>query len=134
MLELFDSLLAFSVVMLGVGLIVTVIVEGITKFVNLRGQALAEGLSTLFEHAKMTREQADALAAKLLKHPLISDMRPLRGSEKAPFLLATAIRKEELVRLLADAKALGLELPDEVRDRVGSALEIVRAEIGRAHV
>ena len=126
MLELLDSLLAFSAVMLGISLIVTVIVEGITKFVNLRGQALSEGLSTLFEQTKMTREQADELATKILTHPLISDMRPLRRGEKPTFLLATAIRKEELERLLADAKALGLELSDEVRDRIGHALGIVR--------
>jgi hypothetical protein len=124
MLDLLDSVLAFSAVMLGVSLIITVLVQALSRVMNLRGQTLAEGLAVLFEQAKIHPERAADLADKILRHPLISDAKSAFG-RSGPYLQASAIRKEELVRILTHANELGLELPPEVKDRLDRAVTIV---------
>ena len=124
MLALLDSVLAFSAIMLGVSLLVTVIVQGLTAFVNLRGWALADGLAELFRQAKIDQAEAAALAKKLLTHPLISDS-VLRNDIFSHWMQASAIRKEELLKLLKNAKDLGVEVPNEVKDRLDAAADVV---------
>ena len=124
MLDLLDSVLAFSAVMLGVSLIITVLVQALSRVMNLRGQTLADGLGVLFEQAKIHPERAAELADKILRHPLISDAKSTFG-RSGPYLQASAIRKEELIRMLTHTKELGLELPPEVQDRLDRAVKIV---------
>lgn len=126
MFDLLDSILAFSAILLGVSLLVTVIVQGLGGLFNLRGWALADGLTELFAQAKIGRSQARELAQKILTHPLISDS-TLRNTRLTHWIQASAIRKEELLRLLSEAEELGLELPKEVKARIDRASEIVRA-------
>ena len=124
MLDLLDSVLAFSAVMLGVSLIITVLVQALSRVMNLRGQTLAGGLVVLFEQAKIHPERAAELADKILRHPLISDAKSTFG-RSGPYLQASAIRKEELIRILTHTNELGLELPPEVKDRLDRAVKIV---------
>jgi hypothetical protein len=124
MMALLDSVLAFSAILLGVSLLVTVIVQGLTAFVNLRGWALADGLAELFRQAKIDKAQAAALAKKLLTHPLISDS-VLRRQLFSHWMQASAIRKDELLKLLKNAKDLGVDVPNEVKDRLDAAAGVV---------
>jgi hypothetical protein len=124
MMALLDSVLAFSAIMLGVSLLVTVIVQGLSAFVNLRGRALAVGLAELFRQAKIEGEQASALAKKILTHPLITDS-ILRGEFFSYWMQASAIRKEELLKFLKSAKELGIDIPNEVKDRLDAAADVV---------
>lgn len=124
MLDLLDSILAFSAILLGVSLLVTVIVQGLSGLVNLRGWALADGLAELFQQAKLDRAQSAALAKKILTHPLISDS-VLRREIFSHWMQATAIRKEELLKLLRSAKELGIEVPNTVTARLDAAANIV---------
>jgi hypothetical protein len=124
MMELLDSVLAFSAVMLGVSLIITVLVQALSRVMNLRGQTLAEGIAVLFEQAKMKPEQAAKLADAILRHPLISDAKSTFG-RSGPYLQASAIRKEELLRFLTRTNELGLELPAEVTERLERAAKVV---------
>jgi phage-related holin len=124
MLALLDSVLAFSAIMLGVSLLVTVIVQGLSALVNLRGWALADELAELFAQAKIDRVQSAALAKKILTHPLISDS-VLRRELFSHWMQASAIRKEELLELLKRAKELGIDVPNEVKDRLDAAAGVV---------
>lgn len=125
MLDLLDSVLAFSAVMLGVSLIITVLVQALSRVVNLRGQALADGLAVLFEQAKIKPDEAAELADKILRHPLISDAKVTFGGPRE-FLQASAIRKEELLRFLTNANELGIVLPPNVAERLERAANVVR--------
>ena len=124
MLALLDSVLAFSAIMLGVSLLVTVIVQGLSALVNLRGWALADGLAELFAQAKIDRVQSAALAKRILTHPLISDS-VLRRELFSHWTQASAIRKEELLKLLKRTKELGIDVPNEVKDRLDAAAGVV---------
>jgi hypothetical protein len=127
MLDLLDSILAFSAIILGVSLLILVIVQGITGFLNLRGMALADGLSELFLQAKFSGEDAKRLASKILTHPLISDSIVSRVTLLSRWVHASAIRKDELLRLLAQAEEFGI-LPDDVK----STLEEKKAALEKA--
>lgn len=117
MLESLDAVLGFSVVMLGVSLLITVLVQTASSVVNLRGIALLQGLQTLFRQSGLTVADAKALAERILHHPLISDSVLSSGI----WARASAIRKEEIVRLLKQHEAYGLgQLPD-----VGALLDTV---------
>jgi hypothetical protein len=124
MLELLDSILAFSAVLLGLSLLVTVLVQGLGALVNLRGWALAQGLAELFAQAKIEPRDAAELAQKILTHPLVSDS-TLRNTRLTHWIQASAIRKEELLRLLADAEELGIEVSADVRARLDKAASVV---------
>jgi hypothetical protein len=108
MLEHLDTLIAFVVVMAVVSLMITIITQMVSALLALRGTNLKWGIEELLKtvHPEVG-VQAEALARRVLSHPLISDS-ALADSwigSKIPAVggrwrLATAIRVEELVRVL----------------------------------
>jgi hypothetical protein len=101
-LEHFDTLFAFVVILAGVSLLVTVLVQMVSAFLALRGSNLRWGLKTLLAHADPElAKHAKAIAEKVLHHPLISDSTFSKASGLlSRWRLASAIRKEELVEIL----------------------------------
>jgi len=129
MLEKLDTLIAFAVVMLGVSLMITILTQIIATFLALRGSNLLWGIKTLIgelapglDHTGLSPE---ALAKEILQHPLISDssfsqvgrmwlvgaaVNFLSNHRPSSWVIgrwryATAIRPEELVRMLQEKVA-----------------------------
>lgn len=111
MLDLLDSVIAFVAILLGVSLVITVLVQSISGLFNLRGLALVKGLKELLEQAELGTKDAKALADKILCHPMISDS--ILPKQWTFFARASAIRKDELTRMLTSASAFGLVLTTE---------------------
>jgi hypothetical protein len=104
-----DTLIAYTVVMLGVSLIVTVLTQIVSASLGLRGTNLLWGIKALL---KSIDPELEAHAEALLTHPIISDSlmsrfrgrfqdKPLIGPLVRRWTLATAIRAGEVVRMLA---------------------------------
>jgi hypothetical protein len=124
MLEKLDTLIAFAVVMLGLSLIITILTQMISAALGLRGGNLLWGLETLFKELAPNLETSGLvpkqLAKEILQSELISDSSFSRVDRMrliGPFVgflcnyrltgwvidrwrYATAIRSEELVRML----------------------------------
>ena len=118
MLVYLDTLIGFSVVMLLISLLITILTQMVSALVNHRGSNLRWGLKTLFEHIDPTlypqlTASANRLAHEVLKHSLISDswfsdLKAVRGLSEIPvlktilgrFRLASAIRPAELTNIL----------------------------------
>ncbi|MEO6739044.1 MAG: hypothetical protein ABIP20_02265, partial [Chthoniobacteraceae bacterium] len=102
-LEHFDTIFAFVVILAGVSLLVTVLVQMASALFSLRGSNLRWGIKTLLTHADPDlAKHAEMIAQKVLHHPLVSDS---TFSGVLPRLLsrwrlATAIRKDELLEIL----------------------------------
>ena len=130
MLEKLDTLIAFAVVMLGVSLMITILTQIVSSALGLRGSNLLWGIETLLkELAPSLVNQAHGLATELLQHELISDsafsrvgnmrfigplVQYLSTKKWSGWFInrwrcATAIRSEELVRMLQKKIA---SLPD----------------------
>jgi hypothetical protein len=91
MLTNVDVFLGVAMVMLAVSLLLTIVTQLVSSFVNLRGRALLRGLGELFETLKPGLP-AD-LAHKILSNPLVSD--GLWFDRLAP-----AITKVDLLKLV----------------------------------
>jgi hypothetical protein len=123
MLLYLDTLIGFSVVMLLISLLITILTQMVSALVNHRGSNLRWGLKTLFEHVgpalypKLTAN-ANRLAHEVLKHSLISDswfsdLKAVRWLLKVPVVktvlgriqLASAIRPAELTNILGQIAA-----------------------------
>jgi hypothetical protein len=102
-LEHFDTLFALVVILAGVSLLVTILVQMASALFGLRGSNLRWGLKTLLANADPAlAPHAKKIAEDVLHHPLISDS---VFSETLPRLLsrwrlASAIRKDELLEIL----------------------------------
>jgi len=125
MLDLLDSILGFAAIMLGVSLLITVIVQGLAGLLNLRGMALADGLSELFVQARMSGVEASRLASQILTHRLISDSILPKADWLARWIHASAIRKDELLRLLAQTDEYDLGLANEAKAKLEKAAGVV---------
>lgn len=69
-----DTAIAFAVIMLGASLLITVVTQGVSTLLSLRGNNLQRSLSDLLETLyPEQKDQADAIARSVLKHPLLSD-------------------------------------------------------------
>jgi hypothetical protein len=99
MLEHFDTVMSFAVVMLLLSLLVTTLVQVVIALSGLRASVLQWGIENLLKQVSPSlTAHAPAIAEALLRHAMV---RPA-GRQKA-----TSIRKEEMIRLLddlADAK------------------------------
>lgn len=103
MLEHFDTILAFAVILTGVSLLIMAIVQMTAGFLALRGSNLRWGIQTLIANADPSLvPYARAIAQKVLHHPLISDstFSGVLPGLLSRWRLATAIRKEELLEIL----------------------------------
>ncbi|MBI4663459.1 MAG: hypothetical protein HY735_32050 [Verrucomicrobia bacterium] len=119
MLEHFDTVLSFSVVMLLLSLLVTTLVQMIVAVLGLRGSVLQWGLEKLLKQiSPELKDHASAIAKAVLTHPMIQHV----GHRKA-----TSIRKEELIRLLDDlASSASSPLPAAAKTVLSQVLGVVR--------
>jgi hypothetical protein len=107
-LKYLDILIGFTMVMLGVSLLITVLIQIISALLGLRGTNLRWGIKTLLENASLKKEDANAIAESVLHHCLISDSTFSKFTPEwnwlkksiARWKLATAIRKDELTGIL----------------------------------
>ncbi len=117
MLGYLDTLIGFSVIMLGASLMVTILTQIVSTLFSHRGANLKWGLATLFQHVPNcpllnVPERANQIAADILSHPLISDSifsvkqpLPIPSWFAGRFKLATALDASELVAILKDLAA-----------------------------
>src|SRR5688572_11157302 len=107
-----DTVIGFVVVILLLSLVVTTIVQMVVWLTNLRGVNLAWGVHKLFrEFSGLDKTAAQLLARKVLEHPGLATFAGRK---------ITAIRKEELLRLLPDTlsrieKLDAKEAPDPIK-------------------
>jgi hypothetical protein len=124
MFELLDSVIAFVAILLGVSLIITVLVQAVSALLHLRGLALVKGLRELLEQAGFDNAKARQLADEILCHPMISDS--ILPKAWTFFARASAIRKEELARVLSNARAFKLTFTENERAHLESAKAVVQ--------
>jgi len=112
-LEHFDTVLSFALVMLLLSLLITILVQTVVALFGLRGNTLQWGLERLFQQLSPElnlKDHARQLAQAVLTHPALAHTLGRK---------ATAIRPEELLRILDD---LSKTTPAELA-QVKSALE-----------
>ena len=137
MLQTIDVLIGFTVVMLILSAVVTMLVQFVaTTLLNLKGQSLKDGIAqllTLLDKQGLTAREANRIADHILRNSLLS--------RKVPFVekwrLASVVHREELTTLIldfaagadlskADALAKGESLndtgPDYLRARLLNSL------------
>ena len=100
MLDSLDTLLAFTLIFTVVSLLITIVVQMITSFLNLRGRNLAWGIAEAFEAIAPGLEAkkdtgAKSLADHLLKDDLLSDSQIWKWTYRT-----NAVRADELFDLL----------------------------------
>jgi len=115
MLQHFDTVMSFAVVMLLLSLLVTTLVQMIIAASGLRSSVLQGGLERLLTQSfpALTKEEAATISKAVLRHPMIQHVKG-RG--------ATSIRKEELIRLLQDmAIRSTTHAPEKVKELIATA-------------
>jgi hypothetical protein len=91
-LQHFDAVATFIVIMVGVSLLITVGTQITISLLGLRGSNLRRSLADLFETAgqdEETKRYANEVARRLLRHPMISDSvfsRFCIRADKLPFI------------------------------------------------
>ena len=143
MLGYLDTVIAFTVLMLGISLLITILNQAISALLAHRGANLAWGLRVVFEHIDTAglpniAKHAQALAETVLSHPLVSDStfstspRWAKLIAKFPALLrfmrrwqfANAISPEDLAAILNHmANSLPPELPAAIEQELKTLLE-----------
>ncbi len=122
-LEHFDTVMSFAVVMLLMSLLITVLVQCVIALSGLRGWNLHFGMVQLIEQLNPGLKDHTAKIAKaVLEHPSVAHMPVWGGRRKA-----TAIRPHELLRILAD---LSKDDSKELRGTAKQALTTAVKEIG----
>ena len=119
MLDSIDTLIAFTLIFTVVSLFITILVQMITAYFNMRGKNLVWGVAEAFEAIapelkSEVRGKGKELADHLLKDPLLSDSQ-IRGAVK----LTSAVRADELFDLMhriATNKKPGT--PEEIKKNV----------------
>ena len=116
MLVYLDTLIGFSVVMLGISLLIVIVNQIVSALFAHRGANLRWGLRTLFADISPTAlpalaAQADAIADRVLIHPFVSDSIFSKYHTDNRFVkrwkLASAIRSDELVSVLSHLSTVG---------------------------
>ena len=116
-LDRLDTAIAFVVILLGVSMIVTLLTQIVSALFAYRGRYLLEGLEQLFQTLDPAlSDKAKGLAKNVLTHAVSSDslFHKVPGAPEA-WKLASAIRPEELVRLLNH--------PDIKKDDVAASID-----------
>jgi len=140
-----DMLIAYTVVMLGVSLIVTVLTQLVSASLGLRGTNLFWGIKMLLQTID---PELEPHAEAILTHPMVSDSLlsrfggrfravPLAGRLVRRWTLATAIRPAEIVTALAaraqEFRAAGGEANLTAAMRIDRALDASLAMEARFH-
>lgn len=117
MLKVFDTVLAFSVVMLVLSLVVTAIVQTISALLDLRGKNLVKAVKLLVEQAAESNDElkkySDQIAAALVKHPAVAT---------GWHATAKALHSKEVGRLLEALATDGADLEAEAKTALRAAL------------
>jgi len=111
-LEYVDTILAFTVVMLLLSLLITVLVQLVISIFNLRGGSLLWGVEQILKSCPELQNHSKTIAKKILKHRSICPGRRL----------AKAIGSEELKAILSDVYE-DLKGQASKKDNNSSALE-----------
>jgi hypothetical protein len=117
MLKTLDILIGATTVVLLFSMAVTVITQAFTTFFQRRGRHLKDGLANLLQQLGIpTRQCAEDIADRVLRHPLIADG---KGN------LGTIVKREEFVKLLLDfASGEGVStLSEESKDALVAMLK-----------
>lgn len=131
MLEQLDTAIGFATVMLLLSLLVTTVVQMVAALLNLRGRCLLEGTEQLLKQLYPDlKEQARAIARKVLTHPAISEKTGAlsafsdedegRTAEPGAPKLAVAIRPQELILVLQDLAEDSKAFDQATRDKIKS--------------
>jgi hypothetical protein len=125
-LEQFDTILAFSAVMLTLSLLITIIVQMLLAAFNMRGKGLAWGVERLLQQIDpklKLGDMAGKLTERVLGHHALAHLGTTR---------AIAIRKEELIKVLEDLATrptLAQRLADAVAEHAPSAKDQLAPEV-----
>jgi hypothetical protein len=124
MLKTVDIFIGLALVMLLVSMIVTVITQAVTTFLNSRGKHLMLGIADMLGQLDpgITREIAREIANAALRNPLVSDGRGRLG---------TVVHREELTKLLLELGAH--DGPQRLSDQASHALHVALVENGICH-
>ena len=132
MLEHFDIVMSFALVMLLLSLVVTTLVQMVIAATGLRGSILKWGIERLLikiapDLDQSTRSHnkpshASQIAEAVLRHDMISHLKMVGAGNRR----ATSIRKEELIQLLDDlatspSSPLATKTKDALKKVVGAA-------------
>jgi len=101
MLGQLDTFIAFTVVILAVSLIITLLNQAVFAIASLRGLHLRSGIEVLLEQvAPEAKAHLREISNRLLCHPLITDSTFHRFEHLRLWQLATAIRLDEFKDIL----------------------------------
>jgi len=93
----FDTVFAFTVVILVLSLLITSLVQIVSAALGLRGRTLFWGIKKILEQTELSPD-ADAIARKVTTHPaVLSSPAILKGWRRA-----TAIGSDELISILEE--------------------------------
>jgi hypothetical protein len=123
-LEHLDTVMSFALIMLLLSLQVTILVQAVIALSGLRGWNLGKSLEQLLKQLdpKLNlKDCATRLSQAVLEHPALTHIRGFRSSTQRK---ATAIRPEELLRVLQDlATNPSSKLDPMTRQRVAAAVQ-----------
>jgi hypothetical protein len=98
-LEHFDTAVSFAVIMLLLSMLITILVQCVVALSGLRGWNLHYGVIQLLQQLDPgLKNHAKIITKSILEHPSVAHMPVLVGGRRK----ATAIRREELLRILKD--------------------------------
>jgi hypothetical protein len=139
MLNQLDVLIGFAVVMAVVSLLITLVTQMVSAALGLRGKYLAEALEAMIHKIDPTisEEISDLgrnLAGWILTHPVLSDSLllarprawddwPIVGWIRQRWKVASAIRSDELFKVLQDVAGT---TPDKALHRFQQLAEVAR--------
>lgn len=120
-LEHFDTVMSFMVVMLLLSLLITILVQCVVALFGLRGWNLHFGVIQLLEQLDPDLKiHAKNIAKAILEHPSVAHMPVFVGGRRK----ATAIRQDELLRILRDlSQANSSTLTGDAKRALSSALK-----------
>jgi hypothetical protein len=117
-LEQIDTMIGFAVIMLMFSLLITVLVQMANSLFDLRGKNLLWGVQQLLEHMDPgLKTHAAELARRIVTHPALAPWSRI-SYRKSGEARATAIRPEELVKVLKDLAVQGPGLSPEARTAI----------------
>ena len=106
MLQTVDVLIGFSLVMLVLSVVVTMLVQFVVSMLlNLKGRVLHQGVAhllNLLDKDGLTGDETHQIARHILSNALIARKRVFGGFIGKEFALAQTIHREELIKLVLD--------------------------------
>lgn len=138
-LQYLDTIIAFSVILLGVSLVITILIQMISAFFAYRGTNLLWGVQTLLSTLEpKLADQAKQLATKVLAQPIISDSSfskfqdvPILGKLTRRWRLASAVSPETLVHALTNLTKSISEKDPTTATLINELLKEVNPEAAR---